>query len=47
MNKKHWITVYIDGSIPDKTIKEWIDESYKLVVSKLPKNQKEKLENIH
>lgn len=28
MNKVHWNTVWIDGSIPDKLIKEWIDHSY-------------------
>ena len=30
-NKKHWNTIYIDGSIPDKEIFGWIDHSYKLV----------------
>ena len=27
-NKKHWITVYIDGSVSDKLICEWISHSY-------------------
>jgi predicted DNA-binding protein (MmcQ/YjbR family) len=31
MNKKHWNTVLIDGTIPDKEILEWIDNSYDLV----------------
>jgi predicted DNA-binding protein (MmcQ/YjbR family) len=31
MNKQHWNTVYIDGSVPVKRIKEWIDHSYELV----------------
>jgi predicted DNA-binding protein (MmcQ/YjbR family) len=31
MNKKHWNTVYIDGTIPDKEILSWIDHSYKLI----------------
>jgi len=31
MNKKHWNTVKIDGSIPDSLIFEWIDHSYDLV----------------
>jgi predicted DNA-binding protein (MmcQ/YjbR family) len=31
MNKKHWNTVLIDGSIPDKFIFEWIKDSYWLV----------------
>ncbi len=34
MNKRHWNTVNIDGSIPDKLILEWIDHSYELVNSK-------------
>jgi len=32
MNKKHWNTVYIDGTIPDKEIFFWIDNSYDLVL---------------
>jgi len=31
MNKKHWNTVQIDGTIPDREILSWIDHSYKLV----------------
>jgi predicted DNA-binding protein (MmcQ/YjbR family) len=34
MNKKHWNTVMIDGSIPDREIFEWIDHSYDLVRNK-------------
>jgi predicted DNA-binding protein (MmcQ/YjbR family) len=34
MNKKHWNTVLMDGSIPDKLIKQWIEESYALVAPK-------------
>jgi predicted DNA-binding protein (MmcQ/YjbR family) len=34
MNKKHWNTIYIDGSIPDKEIYAWIDHSYELVLKK-------------
>jgi len=41
MNKKHWNTVEMDNSIPDKLIKEWIDDSYKLIVESLPKKSKE------
>jgi len=32
MNKKHWNTVLIDGSIPDKEIYSWIDHSYDLIL---------------
>ena len=31
MNKKHWNPVIVDGSIPVKLLKEWIDHSYDLV----------------
>jgi len=41
MNKKHWITVLIDGSIPDREMKKWIDNSYNLVVAKLPQAKKQ------
>jgi predicted DNA-binding protein (MmcQ/YjbR family) len=36
MNKKHWITVCVDGSIEDALLQEWIDDSYDLVVKTLP-----------
>jgi predicted DNA-binding protein (MmcQ/YjbR family) len=41
MNKQHWNTVQIDGSISDKMLKQLIDESYGLIVAKLPKRVKE------
>jgi predicted DNA-binding protein (MmcQ/YjbR family) len=31
MNKKHWNTVYLNGTIPDKEVLTWIDHSYNLV----------------
>ncbi|GIL21822.1 MAG: hypothetical protein BroJett042_03350 [Bacteroidota bacterium] len=36
MNKKHWNTVLMDGSLPDKLVKQWIDNSYNLVAARLP-----------
>jgi predicted DNA-binding protein (MmcQ/YjbR family) len=46
MNKRHWITVLMDGSIPDKLIHQWVNNSYDLVVSGLTKSQKSALESI-
>lgn len=46
MNKKHWITVVMDGSIPDKLLRQWIDHSYDLVAAGLTKKQKQALESI-
>jgi predicted DNA-binding protein (MmcQ/YjbR family) len=36
LNKRHWNTVIIDGSLPDEAIRDMIEDSYDLVVSKLP-----------
>lgn len=41
MNKKHWNTIVMDGSIPDRLVKEWIDSSYSLVAPR-PKAAKKK-----
>ncbi len=38
MNKKHWNTIIIDGSISVRKIFEWIDDSYNLVVAGLKKS---------
>lgn len=43
MNKKHWNSVYMDGSVPDKLIREWIADSYNLVVAGLPKKVQKEL----
>ena len=40
MNKKHWNTIMVDGSISSKQLKEWIDHSYNLVVRPLSKRKK-------
>lgn len=34
MNKKHWNTIIVDGSVSSAILKEWIDDSYKLVRKK-------------
>lgn len=44
MNKKHWNTVTIDGTLADSFIKELIDHSYKQVISNLPKKLKAEFE---
>ena len=40
MSKRHWISVYFDGTVPDGEVKRLIDGSYDLIVSKLPKRQR-------
>ena len=46
MNKKHWITVSLNGDVPDEIMTDLARESYELVVSKLIKTEKTKLEKI-
>ena len=46
MNKSHWNTVTMDGSVPDRLVMELIDHSYELVVSKLPRALKSELEKL-
>ena len=43
MNKKHWNTLVLDGSLPPKLITELVDHSYDLVVAGLPKKMQAKL----
>lgn len=43
MNKKHWNTIEMDGTLGDNEIKHWINHSYELVVSKLPKRLREEV----
>ena len=46
MNKKHWNSIKIDGSISDRQIKEWIDDSYNLVTVKMTKKDKQRLTDL-
>ena len=36
LNKRHWNTVVIDGSLPEHAVRDMIVDSYDLVVTKLP-----------
>lgn len=46
MNKKHWNTVNTRGMVGDELFKQWIDDSYNLVVKGLPKKLQEELKKI-
>ncbi|HET6859921.1 MAG TPA: MmcQ/YjbR family DNA-binding protein [Streptomyces sp.] len=43
MNKRHWNTVTV-GGLPDRTVRELIEDSYDLVVAGLPKAERLKLD---
>lgn len=40
MNKKHWNTIILDGSIPPQFVKQMILDSYDLVYATLPKSKR-------
>jgi predicted DNA-binding protein (MmcQ/YjbR family) len=37
LNKRHWNTVTLDGSLPDQMVTDMLGDSYDLVVASLPK----------
>jgi predicted DNA-binding protein (MmcQ/YjbR family) len=43
LNKRHWNTLTLDGSLPDGLVHDMIEDSYDLVVSALPKRVHEQL----
>lgn len=46
MDKRHWNTVNPQGKLDDELIKEWIKDSYNLVVEELPRKKQKKLEKL-
>ena len=43
MNKKHWNTLTLDGSVPDDVVLELVRHSYDRVVSGLKKSEREEI----
>jgi predicted DNA-binding protein (MmcQ/YjbR family) len=41
LNKRHWNTVTIDGSLPDQLVLDMVEDSYDLVVAALPRRVRE------
>jgi predicted DNA-binding protein (MmcQ/YjbR family) len=41
MNKQHWNTVILNSTVPKAELLQMIDESYMLVLGKLPKSDRE------
>lgn len=39
LNKRHWNTVLLDGSVPGRLLHDMIEDSYDLVVAGLPRAQ--------
>jgi predicted DNA-binding protein (MmcQ/YjbR family) len=43
LNKRHWNTITVDGSLPDAFLRDLIEDSYDLVVAGLPRRVREAL----
>ena len=40
LNKRHWNTITLDGSVPDEMMADLVGDSYDLVVASLPKTRR-------
>jgi predicted DNA-binding protein (MmcQ/YjbR family) len=47
MNKKHWNSVILSGSVPQPELERMIDHSYALVVKGLPKKDRNALISLY
>jgi predicted DNA-binding protein (MmcQ/YjbR family) len=43
MNKRMWNTIALNAAVPARYICEWIDDSYRLVLQKISKKQRDVL----
>jgi predicted DNA-binding protein (MmcQ/YjbR family) len=43
LDKRHWNTVALDGSVPEDLVRDMVEDSYDLVVSALPKRIRDDL----
>jgi predicted DNA-binding protein (MmcQ/YjbR family) len=43
LNKRHWNTVVVDGSVPDAMVRDMIEDSYDLIVAALPRAKRRAL----
>ena len=44
LNKRHWNTITLDGSLEDRFVRDLVEDSYDLVVSALPKRTQAELD---
>jgi predicted DNA-binding protein (MmcQ/YjbR family) len=43
LNKRHWNTIVVDGSLPEQLLRDMVEDSHDLVVSALPKRVRDDL----
>lgn len=42
-NKTHWSSLYLDGGVPDDTVRAMADNAYKIVFESLPKKRQQEI----
>ncbi len=47
LNKRHWNTVTLDGTVDDDEVRDWIDASWDAVVDGLPRDVRRGLRDGH
>jgi predicted DNA-binding protein (MmcQ/YjbR family) len=40
LNKRHWNTIQLDGSVPDDALTDWIEDSHALAIASLTRAQR-------
>jgi predicted DNA-binding protein (MmcQ/YjbR family) len=43
LNKRHWNTVTLDGSVSDAMVRDMVEDSYDLIVAAMPRVARERL----
>jgi len=43
LNKRHWNTVTLDGSLSDAMVRDMVEDSYDLIVAAMPRAMRERL----
>ncbi len=43
LNKRHWNTLTLDGTLPTAMVRDMVEDSYDLVVAGLPRRERERL----
>ena len=43
LNKRHWNTVTLDGSVSDEMVRDMVEDSYDLIVAAMPRATRERL----
>jgi predicted DNA-binding protein (MmcQ/YjbR family) len=46
MNKTHWNSLYLKGSVPEEILKKMLDQSYELIFNSLTKKVQNEINNL-